>query len=527
MYLTFSHVRSSPSVTIRYVLSMFRLSHWIAMGLFCLASSALATQNNNGTVDSSATTPNIYVDYDRDQVPSKAVIASTNGLGCWIWDKQTLDKQTIHLWKSFNIPQSNPATHADLRISADNAFRVWMDGQEIGNGSDWRTLSIYELSGQLNPGTHVLAVEGFNDCDKAGVIVGMQVTLANGEILHVQSDKTWRVVPVSVSDWRTATQPSPDWPSATFIANLRQPPWWGSPKAVAHVVESLPEPVPLWRTPRFQITLFAVCGVFIIIGLYLLIQLVIQSKTHRFLQIERDRIARDIHDDLGSKITQLVLTGEASQIQCDSHSQGNARIEPILQMCDGARDILTTIDEIIWIVNSQHNTLNDFAIHVCKYTERFLESTSIRFRFDVDYELPLKTLHQLARRNLFLAVKEALNNAVKHSHATELTVHIKLEGSIFIVIVQDNGIGFNYQQVSRERHGLNNLMLRMKEIEGISSVTSQPGEGCEVSLSFPLKKPGLRHFLFKSAYPDDSSSGHSPKDDRDLAAKNTIFTSKD
>ncbi len=526
MYLTFLRVHFGFPVVIRYVLAVFRLPHWIVACLLCLASSAIAAQNNS-PVDSSATAPNIYVDYDRDQVPSKAVIASTNGLGCWIWDKQTLDKQTIHLWKSFNIPQSNPATHADLRISADNAFRVWMDGQEIGNGSDWRTLSIYELSGQLNPGTHVLAVEGFNDCDKAGVIVGMQVTLANGEILNVQSDKSWRVVPVSVSDWRTVTQPMPDWPSATFIANLRQPPWWGSPKAVAHVVESLPEPVPLWRTPRFQFTLFAVCGVFIVTGLYLLMQLVIQSKTHWFLQIERDRIARDIHDDLGSKITQLVLTGEASQIQSDPHSQGNAKAEPILQMCDGARDILTTIDEIIWIVNSQHNTLNDFAIHVCKYTERFLESTPIRFRFDVDYELPPKTLPQLARRNLFLAVKEALNNAVKHSHATELTVHIKLEGSTFVVIVRDNGIGFDYAQISRERHGLNNMMLRMKEVDGVSSITSRPGEGCEVSLSFLLKKSGLRHLLFKPAYQDDFSRNHSQKDDRNMAGKNAIFISKE
>ena len=401
-----------------------------------------------------------------------------------------------------------------------------MDGKEIGSGSDWRTLSIYELSGKLEPGTHVLAVEGFNDCDKAGVIVGMQVTLAHGEILHVQSDKSWRVVPVSVSDWRTATQPLPDWPSATFVANLRQPPWWGSPKTVAHVVESLPEPIPLWQTPRFQFILFAVCGVFIVIGLYLLIQLVIQSKTHRFLQIERDRIARDIHDDLGSKITQLLLTGEASQIQCNTLSQSNVRTEPILQMCDGARDILTTIDEIVWIVNSQHNTLNDFAIHVCKYTERFLESTPIRFRFDARYELPLKTLPQLARRNLFLAVKEALNNAVKHSHATELTVQIKLEGSMFIVIVQDNGIGFDSQQVSPGRHGLSNMMMRMKEIDGISNITSRPGEGCEVSLSFLLKKSGLRQFLFKPAYQDDFSRDYSQKDDRGVAAKNGTFISK-
>jgi signal transduction histidine kinase len=487
--------------------------------LLCLLSYSGVAQNNGNPLGFATNTPNIYVDYDRALVPSQAEIAATNGLGCWIWSKQTLDKQTIHLWKSFNVPKSNPATHAELRISADNAFRVWMDGKEIGSGSDWRTLSIYELSGKLEPGTHVLAVEGFNDCDSAGVIIGLNLKLAGGQLLHMQSDTDWRVIPLSVSSWRTATQPSVDWPQATFIAGLRQPPMWSHPKTVAYIQESLPEPVPFWQTSRFQFILFAVCGIFIIIGLYLLIQLVIQSQTHNSLQIERDRIARDIHDDLGSKITQLLLIGEASQIRHAAHSQDSSTAEPVLQMCEGTRDILTTIDEIIWIVNSQHNLLNDFAIHVCKYTERFLESTPIRFRFDVEYELPPKTLPQLARRNLFLAVKETLNNAVKHSHATELTVRIKLEGSTFLVIVEDNGIGFDCQQVNSDRNGLNNIMLRMEEIGGNFKIITRPDEGCKVCLGFPIKSSGLRRFLFKPVHQNGVERNHVHKGDKELTAK--------
>ncbi len=254
MYLNFSPVHFSLSVVMRYILSVFRLPHWMALCLLCLGSfSGIAQDNNTRTIDAYSNAPNIYVDYDRATVPPPTVVSATNGLGCWVWDKQTLDKQTIRLWKVFTIPESDPATNAQLSISADNAFRVWMDGQEIGNGSDWRTLSIYELSGKLNPGIHVLAVEGFNDCDKAGVIVGLHVKLADGKTLQLQSDTNWLIVPLSFSGWRTATQPMPDWQKATFIANLRQPPWWGSPKTVAHVTESFPEPVPLWRTPVFNL----------------------------------------------------------------------------------------------------------------------------------------------------------------------------------------------------------------------------------------------------------------------------------
>lgn len=518
MHLILSRKRLRLSAWLRCFLPALRVPCGLALFLLCLTLPAGAFADNDNSSNLRINAP-IYVDYDRALTPSPAEVAATNGLGYWIWDKQTLDKQTIHLWQSFVIPQSDSATNAELRISADNAFRVWIDGREIGSGSDWRTLSIYQFSGQLNPGTHVLAVEGFNDCDKAGVIVGMSVKLAKGGTLHLASDTRWRVVPTSISGWQTITKPSPDWPSAVFVAHLRQPPWWGTPKTVAYIQESLPEPVPFWQTSRFQFILFAVCGVVIVVGLCLLIQLVIQSRTHRFLEIERDRIARDIHDDLGSKITQLLLIGEASQIRHNAASPDGVTAEPVLQMCDGARDILTTIDEIIWIVNSQHNTLNDLAIHVCKYTERFMESTAIRFRFDVEYELPPKTLPQLARRNLFLAVKEALNNAVKHSHATELTVRIKLDGSTFIIILEDNGIGFGQQQVNPERNGLNNLMLRMSEIGGHSTIASRPGEGCRVSLVFPLKKTQFTQFLFKPAGQYDFAPHAALKTGGDLTEK--------
>lgn len=506
----------SVPAAVRRVARLFSVQCGLIIAASFLAAVARGAPDN---ADFDASSPNIFVDYDRAKTPSEAEITATNGLGCWIWDRRVLDKQTIHLWKSFSIPKSDAGTHAELRISADNAFRVWIDGQEIGSGSDWRTLSIYDLSGQLNPGTHVLAVEGFNDCDKAGVIVGMRIKLASGRILHLQSDKTWHIIPLSVSGWRTMTQPSPAWANAAFIANLRQSPWWGVPKTVAHIQELLPAPLPFWRTSRFQFILFAGCGFFIVIGLWLLIQLIIQSKTHRFLQVERDRIARDIHDDLGSKITQLLLTGESSQIAPHAHSRENASAGPILQMCEEARDILTTIDEIIWIVNSQHNTLTDFANHVCKYTERFLQSSPIRFRFDVEYELPRKTLTQLARRNLILAVKEALNNVVKHSHATELTVRIKLEGSTFNVVVEDNGIGFDCRQVDPDRNGLNNMALRMQEIGGNSEIISRRGQGCKVCLTFPLKHFRFRPLSSRPALSNGSPAAHGLESEKEPARK--------
>jgi len=419
--------------------------------------------------------PNVYV--------TKVSPEVTNGLGCWMWDKVTFNKQTVRLWNRFEVPRTNSVVRAELRIAADNAYKVWLDGQELGGGSDWRTLSIYHLEGTLNSGPHVLAVEGFNDNDQAGIILGMSLEMATGGEMQIRSDLSWRVVPNSVRGWEAALRLDPDWPNSSVAANFGRVPWWTVPTSVLHIREALPKPIPVWQSREFQMGLFVGCGLFVVICLYLLIQLVSQSKAYRFVQSERDRIARDIHDDLGSKLTQLLLTGEVAQIE--SAAVAGA---PLSRMCDETRNILATIDEVVWIVDSRHDNLDDFVIYLCKHTQNFLAATGIRCRFDVPPELPAKLLSQFTRRNLFLAIKEALNNAAKHSGATELTVRIDLDGSRLNVVVADNGCGFDCSQASQERNGLSNMKLRMAEIGGDCRVFSRPGGGFQVYFQVLLKQ---------------------------------------
>lgn len=459
--------------------------------MFCLAVSFASAGAGESPMAPASNYPTIfYVTAPQPEV--------TNGLGCWIWDKVAVSKQTVRLWHRFEVPKTNPVVRAELRIAADNAFKVWLDGEELGSGSDWRTLSIYHLAGTLAPGGHVLAMEGFNDNDKAGIILGLHLETANGQQLQIRSDPTWRVVPDPESGWQTALSPAANWPNASLATNFGRMPWWSIPTSVLHIHGTLPKPIPVWQSREFQTTLFAGCGLFVAICLYLFIQLVSQSKAHHLLQAERDRIARDIHDDLGSKLTQLLLTGEVAQIK-----SAPAPGAPLSQMCEGARNILATIDEVVWIVNSQNDNLEDFAIYVCKYAQHFLESTPIRCRLDVAAELPAQTLSQFMRRNLFLATKEALNNAAKHSQATELTVRIELIGSMLNVGVADNGHGFDPAQAGQERNGLTNMKQRMAEIGGDCQVASRPGQGCQVSFRVPLKPESLFKRLFRARPEND------------------------
>ena len=453
----------------------------LTMGLW----SACAAESSSGIINNS---PSVKVGTVHTELPGL-----TNGLGCWMWDRVTLNKQTVRFWHSFEVPKTKPIVYAELKIAADNAYNVWLDGQELGSGSDWRTLSDYQLEGALNPGTHVLAVEGFNDNDQAGIILGLRLEMADKQVLQISSDRTWRVVPNSKSGWETALQPSADWPYASFATNFGKTAWWTIPTSVLHIREPLPKPISFWQSRKFQTGLLVGCGVFAVFCLCLLIQLVTQSKAHHLVQAERDRIARDIHDDLGSKITQLLLTGEVAQIESTTDRDGL-----LSEMCDRARNILATIDEVVWIVNSQRDNLEDFVIYVCKYTQDFLKSSPIRCRFDVPQEILAKTVSEFTRRNLFLAMKEALNNAAKHSEATELKVHIALSGSLLNVIVADNGRGFDPARADQDRNGLMNMKGRMAEIGGDCQVVSRLGEGCQVIFQVLLKQRSILKSQFKS-----------------------------
>jgi signal transduction histidine kinase len=182
-------------------------------------------------------------------------------------------------------------------------------------------------------------------------------------------------------------------------------------------------------------------------------------------------------------MTQLVLHGEVAQHDLPPGSDTRLQMEGF---CQEARQLLSTMDEILWAVNPQRDTLRDFSSYVCDYAQTFLKPTSIQCLFEVDPEMSTATLALPLRRNLLLAIKETLNNAVKYSQATELHLKIQWKGRQLIVVVQDNGKGFDPANVKPGRNGLSNMVERMEELGGSCRITSQPGCGCHVEFGIPL-----------------------------------------
>jgi signal transduction histidine kinase len=351
---------------------------------------------------------------------------------------------------------------------------------------DWRELFSFDITPILTPGKHVLAVRAYNSFFYAGVILKLEVHLTDGGIVSVRSDPAWRVVPNSAKGWETRTTAMDTWLPATIKARMGESPWSPWPVNVVGMPTLQRVHLAFWQTVWFQITVLTLFWLLILFSLRLMAQLALHRTERMLLQQERTRIAREIHDDIGAKMTQLVLHGEVAQRDLPDGSTTQLQLAEI---CDESRSVLAAMDEILWAVNPQRDTLRDFASYVCKYAEEFLKLTPIQCLFEVSPEMPAVPFNMALRRSLLMAIKETLNNTIKYSEATELRIWIRWENEVLNVVVHDNGKGFDPRTVNPERHGMTNMKQRMSELGGTCHVDSAPGKRCRIEFSIPLKRP--------------------------------------
>jgi signal transduction histidine kinase/ligand-binding sensor domain-containing protein len=207
------------------------------------------------------------------------------------------------------------------------------------------------------------------------------------------------------------------------------------------------------------------------------------------IEKDRSRIAKDIHDDIGAGLTQITLLSELGR-----REPGHAGPQ-LERISDAARDLTRSMDEIVWAVDPQRDTLASLMDYISAYAEDFLRAAGIRCRMDFPAVVPAMHIEAELRYNLFLAVKEALNNVVKHAHATEVQLHFRLDAKAFTLVVEDNGQGFGANSdgkatTSAERHnsglGLPNLKKRLEAIGGQCVMESFIGKGTRIEMIIVL-----------------------------------------
>ena len=203
-------------------------------------------------------------------------------------------------------------------------------------------------------------------------------------------------------------------------------------------------------------------------------------RRQQAVERERTRIAKDIHDHLGANLTRISLLSQSAHGELENPAQAAAQLDRIYNT---SRELTRSMDEIVWAVDPQHDTLDSLASYLGNFAQEYLVSLNIRCRLDMPLHLPQWPITAEMRHNVFLAFKEALHNIVKHSDAREVSIHLETDNHGFQLAVRDNGKGFDPHTVTPRPgrgNGLKNMRQRLLEIDGRCEINSSPGTGAEI-----------------------------------------------
>ncbi len=240
-----------------------------------------------------------------------------------------------------------------------------------------------------------------------------------------------------------------------------------------------------WQTTWFRV--LAVIGAVLIVALAVRRRERMKSrikierlKREQAVQEERARIARDLHDDVGSSLTHVALLSELAQGDLESDPQRAG--EHINEIFTTAKDVTRALDEIVWAVNPTHDTLEGFALFLSSFVQTYARTAGLKSRLDIPETLPEMVLDAPSRHHFYLATKEVLHNIVKHAHASEIRLKLGLETDCLRLTIEDNGIGFSPGPAVAAGDGLGNLRERLQQIGGTYTCRSAPGEGTTVEM---------------------------------------------
>lgn len=199
---------------------------------------------------------------------------------------------------------------------------------------------------------------------------------------------------------------------------------------------------------------------------------------------DRYRIARDIHDDLGANLAQIAMLSELAHSDLEEPAAARKHLD---QIFDTSKGLARQLDETVWAINPSHDSLDAIVAFLGNFAQEHFRLAGIRCRFDVPDPLPELKLNSALRHHLFLAAKEALQNIVKHSGASEAWIRVNMEGEDLIISLEDNGKGGAVLPAAASPHandgnGLANINYRMESIGGRFELESKPGVGTLVRL---------------------------------------------
>lgn len=233
-----------------------------------------------------------------------------------------------------------------------------------------------------------------------------------------------------------------------------------------------------WQTWWFRAGLVALPIVIVI--------LIYRARVERLRELEnlRIRIAADLHDDVGSRLTKVAMMTELADREMPTESPGKPHI---LNISRTVRDITRAMDEIVWTINPRNDTLENLANYVFHYAQEYFQDTGIRCRLDLPPDLPDEKMSTEERHNLFMAVKEALNNILKHAAATEVRIALNIADKTMTLTISDNGRGYHALTPDPTGDGMLNMRRRLEKIGGKFEIVRNAGGGTLITMRLPVE----------------------------------------
>jgi signal transduction histidine kinase len=244
---------------------------------------------------------------------------------------------------------------------------------------------------------------------------------------------------------------------------------------------------PYWKTWWFRVT-----AVVVIAGLLFLMY---RYRVKKLLEIERIRtsIATDLHDDIGSTLTEIALFSDVGLREVKAKPQASvltdderARLVSLFSDTGStARALIDAMNDIVWAVDPKNDSFEFLLLRMKMHATKMLEAKGINYEIDIPAELASLRLPLGMRRRMFLIFKEAINNILRHAQPTRVVLTMRREGRTLMMTMADNGIGFDPRDAMRG-NGLHNMEERARSIGGDLAITSSRGLGTTITLHAPI-----------------------------------------
>ncbi|MFN3665146.1 MAG: two-component regulator propeller domain-containing protein [Sediminibacterium sp.] len=208
-------------------------------------------------------------------------------------------------------------------------------------------------------------------------------------------------------------------------------------------------------------------------------------RINKILAVEnlRNRVARDLHDDMGSTLSTINILSTMAKSKLNTD---NVRASEYLgKISDNSQRMMEAMDDIVWSIKPMNDSMQKITARMREIATSVLEAKDIDLLFHTDPSIDEIKLNMEARRDFFLLFKEAINNIAKYSKASLATVHLTVHHKRLLMIIKDNGIGFDIEQA--DGNGLGNMYKRAASLKGRIQIQSKLNEGTQITLNIPVQ----------------------------------------